>query len=90
VPIEAPGLVTRILREIVPVYLADNTRARIMDAEGSFHLIHPAPGEPPVRCQTSFLEEKGDRTAGGDLPGMKDPSADGEDSTRRPKRSSRR
>jgi polyphosphate kinase len=59
VPIENPELVTRILREIIPVYLADNTRARVMDAGGSFRLCQPAPGETPIRCQTLFLEAPG-------------------------------
>ena len=57
VPIEAPALVQRILREIVPVYLADNTRARAMDAAGTFHLPHPVQGEAVVRCQQVFMEE---------------------------------
>ena len=60
VPIETPALVSQILREIVPVYLADNTRARVMEGDGSFHLLHPGPGEEPVRCQSYFLEEKGE------------------------------
>ena len=57
VPIEAPALVKRILQEIVPVYLADNTRARAMDAAGIFHLPHPVQGEAAVRCQQVFMEE---------------------------------
>ena len=60
VPIETPALVTRILREIIPVYLADNTRARVMAPDGSFRLIQPAAGEAPVRCQAYFLDEKGE------------------------------
>ena len=57
VPIEAPALVQRILQEIMPVYLADNTRARAMDAAGAFHLPHPVQGEAAVRCQQMFMEE---------------------------------
>jgi len=60
VPIETPALAARILREIVPVYLADNTRARVMAPDGSFKLVQPAPGELPVRCQSYFLDEKGE------------------------------
>jgi polyphosphate kinase len=56
-PVLAPELSSRILKEIIPVYLADNMRARQLDAEGVFHLLHPAPGETPVRCQIQMLEQ---------------------------------
>jgi polyphosphate kinase len=56
VPVESPPLAGRILHDILPVYLADNTRARVMDADGCFHLRHPAEGEEPIRCQQTFLE----------------------------------
>jgi len=58
-PILAPDLKQRVLREILPVYLADNMRARRLDGQGEFHLLHPADGEPAVRCQTEFLERRG-------------------------------
>ncbi|MFM7107181.1 MAG: polyphosphate kinase 1, partial [Planctomycetaceae bacterium] len=58
VPVLAPDLVTRILREIVPVYLADNTRARELRPDGSFHLVARAPDEPAHRCQLEFLEQR--------------------------------
>jgi polyphosphate kinase len=55
-PVVADNLRRRILEEIVPVYLADNTRARLLDAEGVFLLQHPGPGEEPVRSQERFME----------------------------------
>jgi polyphosphate kinase len=58
VPIQSPDLVARVLREIIPVYLADNTRARVMDSEGKFHLQYPGPGEAPLRAQVYFLAER--------------------------------
>ena len=58
-PVLAPELSSRILKEIIPVYLADNTRARKLDSEGVFHLLHPGPGETPVRCQIQMLEQVG-------------------------------
>ena len=58
-PVLAPELSSRILKEIIPVYLADNTRARQLDSEGVFHLLHPGPGETPVRCQIQMLEQVG-------------------------------
>lgn len=56
-PVLAPELSMRILKEIIPVYLADNTRARQLDSSGVFHLLHPGPGETPVRCQIQMLEQ---------------------------------
>jgi polyphosphate kinase len=58
VPIESPDLARRILEEILPVYLADNCRARVMDSDGHFHLRHPGTDEPELRCQSVFLEER--------------------------------
>jgi polyphosphate kinase len=57
-PVLAPDLSGRILHEIIPTYLADNMRARAQRADGSFQLLHPAPGEPGRRCQYEFLEQR--------------------------------
>ena len=57
-PILAPDLITRILKEIIPIYLADNTRARLLNPQGDFHLLKPLPGETPRRCQVDCLNQK--------------------------------
>jgi len=57
-PVLDPDLTGRILHEILPTYLADNTRARALRADGSFHILHPGPGEPARRCQVDFLEQR--------------------------------
>lgn len=57
-PVLAAELVARILKEIVPVYLADNTRARQLDVDGRFHLLQPAAGEFAYRCQEEFLKQR--------------------------------
>ena len=57
-PVLSPELVTRILREILPVYLADNVRARRLDPDGVFRLLTPAEGQPSRRCQSEFLEQR--------------------------------
>jgi polyphosphate kinase len=57
-PVLSPELVTRILREILPVYLADNVRARRLDPDGVFRLLTPAEGQSPRRCQSEFLEQR--------------------------------
>jgi polyphosphate kinase len=62
-PVLDPELSGRILREIIPVYLADNTRARVLDSAGQFHLLHPAAGEPAVRCQQEFLAQRPEAVA---------------------------
>ena len=58
-PILAPDLKQRVLKEILPVYLADNVRARQLDAHGAFHMMHPAAGQAAVRAQIEFLERRG-------------------------------
>jgi len=90
VPIETPALVTRILREIIPVYLADNTRARVMTPDGSFRLIQPAPGEPAVRCQSYFLDEKGEPPVPSDPARGAGDAGGGTGIARRPRRPGRR
>jgi len=55
-PVLAAELRARILDEIIPTYLADNTRARLLDADGVYHLPHPRPGEAAHRCQVEFME----------------------------------
>jgi polyphosphate kinase len=55
-PVQAPDLASRILKEILPLYLIDNTRARQLDADGTFRLLRPGPGEPAFRCQIQMLE----------------------------------
>jgi polyphosphate kinase len=63
-PVLDPELSGRILREIIPVYLADNTRARVLDASGQFQLLRPAEGEPAVRCQQEFLAQRPEAVIG--------------------------
>jgi len=57
-PLLAPDIKQRVLREILPVYLADNVRARQLDAAGVFRIVHPGPDEPTRRCQIEFLEQR--------------------------------
>ena len=57
-PVQAPDLVSRILREVIPVYLADNVRARRLDPDGAFRLVARGEGEAAHRCQYEFLEQR--------------------------------
>ncbi|MFM8290784.1 MAG: polyphosphate kinase 1 [Planctomycetia bacterium] len=68
-PLLAPDIRQRVLREIVPIYLADNTRARRLGPDGVFQLLHPGPDEPARRCQLEFLEQRPLVAAGEGSPG---------------------
>lgn len=57
-PIEAPELKHKILNEIVPVYLRDNVRARVLLPDGTWERVTPG-DQPPHRCQQEFLEMNG-------------------------------
>jgi polyphosphate kinase len=54
VPIEAPELKQRILSEIIPTYLRDNVRARVLLADGSYARAGND-GQVPHRSQEEFL-----------------------------------
>ena len=53
-PIEAPELVRRICNEIVPVYLKDDTRARLLQADGTY-VRATAKGSSRTRSQNDLL-----------------------------------
>ncbi len=55
-PVEAPDLKQRILHEVIPIYLRDNQRARLLQSDGNYVRLHPAPGEAPHRCQEELLQ----------------------------------
>ena len=54
-PIEAPELKQRMLKEIVPAYLRDNVKARILRADGSHYRLQPQDGEARYRVQEELL-----------------------------------
>jgi polyphosphate kinase len=54
-PIEDGILRERIIKEILPVPLADNTKARLLQANGSYCRVTPDKGEPPRRSQFEFM-----------------------------------
>ena len=54
-PVEAEELRRRILTEIVPAYLGDNQKARVLGADGHYTRVHPAEGQEPRRCQVDLL-----------------------------------
>jgi len=69
-PVEAADLRDRILNEIVPAYLRDNVKARIVRPDGSHQRLTPGPDEPRHRCQEELL------AARPGLPSLEGNSAD--------------
>ena len=55
-PILDGNLRDRIIHELLALPLADNTRARLLQPDGSYRHARPAPGERPRRSQFEFLE----------------------------------
>ena len=52
-PIESPALKRRVLDEIVPIYLSDNVKARILQSDGTYRRAES--GEPPQISQETLL-----------------------------------
>ena len=52
-PIEAPELKDRILHEILPAYLRDNVKARILRADGGYDRV-----APPVEAENRFRAQE--------------------------------
>jgi polyphosphate kinase len=54
-PIEDPRLRRRLVDGILGVDLADNVKARELQADGTYRRVPPPkPGEPTIRCQAEF------------------------------------
>ncbi|WP_139491694.1 RNA degradosome polyphosphate kinase [Brevibacillus dissolubilis] len=54
-PVEEPELCNRVT-SILEVYLSDNTKARALDSEGTYHRVRPADDEQPFNAQRYFME----------------------------------
>ena len=54
-PIESPELKERILHEIMPAYLRDNVKARILQPDGTYVHLRPPEGGIAYRCQERLL-----------------------------------
>jgi len=66
-PVESADLRQRILSEIIPTFLRDNTRARTLKPEGTYERVQPKKGEELHRCQAEFLAMSEVDTADDDL-----------------------
>ncbi|MEW4567513.1 polyphosphate kinase 1 [Tautonia sp. JC769] len=56
-PVEDPRLHSRIVRELLGVYLVDNTKSRLLHADGTYERLQPEPDAPALRAQTALQEE---------------------------------
>jgi polyphosphate kinase len=67
-PVEAEDLRKRIVEEIIPAYLNDNRRMRMLQPDGTY--VHvTAPDAPPHRSQYELLALAAGRSNGAVLPG---------------------
>ena len=53
-PVEDEGLKTRITDEILPAYLSDNVKARLLRSDGTYERRHPVGDEPTRQAQLTF------------------------------------
>jgi polyphosphate kinase len=67
-PIERPALKERILNEIIPAYLRDNVRARILQPDGTYVRAPRGADEPLHRAQFELLEQASSTAAAPELP----------------------
>lgn len=61
-PIESPALQKRILTEIVPAYLSDNVKTRVLGPDGRYTRVTPSGDARPFRCQHELLNLTGAET----------------------------
>jgi polyphosphate kinase len=55
-PIEDGVLRERLVREVLTITLADNTKARFLKPNGAYHRSSPPPAQPPRRSQMDFIK----------------------------------
>jgi polyphosphate kinase len=54
-PVEDGNLRERVINEILALNLADNVKARALDARGRWHRVKAQPGSSPVSCQEELM-----------------------------------
>ena len=84
-PIEDPELKQRISDEIVPIYLNDNLRARILQSDGSYVRSKAWNGESEHRAQQELLEAARAREDGAPLQPIENPKGKAEEKRSRTK-----
>jgi polyphosphate kinase len=56
-PVEDPRLHSRIVRDILGVYLVDNVKSRALRADGTYERLSPGEDAPAIRSQTALQEQ---------------------------------
>src|SRR4029077_18313397 len=54
-PVLDARLVCYLRDNVLGLYLADNVKARVMQPDGTYRRVQPAPGQPPVNSQLALL-----------------------------------
>ena len=54
-PIESPALKGQLRDEILPLYLRDTVKARVLQPDGAYVRARPRPGEPEIDSQATLL-----------------------------------
>ncbi len=55
-PVEDPRLRRRVVDEILEVYLAGNTKARVLNPDGSYHRVELQPGDTQRHAQVELVK----------------------------------
>jgi polyphosphate kinase len=55
-PVEDVHLKKRLIHEIIPTFLGDNVKARILQVDGKYARAKPGPDEKPFAAQLTFRE----------------------------------
>ena len=56
-PVRDKGILRRLRDEILPVYMRDNMKTRVLHADGVWEHIWPADGEEPLNSQEWFVAQ---------------------------------
>jgi len=56
-PVQDAGIRARIRDEILPTYLADNQKTRVLGADGAWTQVVPTDGEEPLNAQEWFVSQ---------------------------------
>ena len=84
-PIEAPELRKRVVEEIIPAYLRDNTRARILKSDGTYVRATADEKQPDFRAQRDLLLNASAGTAS-EAPLAKSEAANGKPTEKKKRR----
>lgn len=76
-PIEAEPLRARIVDEIIPTYLADNQRTRVLNPDATYSRVRPIDDAPPHRGQVELLSVAATREAASIADESVPPTGDG-------------